>query len=256
MTKTQTIETQIREALAEDFAARARSFYDANPEMIIGIKQGIITVMETATKEEAGKSRSGKEKTLRECMEESANKKILKRYREDVASYDLSRFAQGIANFWMNDKDFYESEFEQRVKKIEGFLKKKKMEVPPEVKSFYESAEKCLTYIQRRDKVVAVLVQKAEEEGIESATSSRAMHAAIKEVFPTADDYSNSGNEVFEIMLKSGNECLNAIVPVKDKDKLSYKHMLEMGSLCLDFYWMAIEADVKVLYPAEGKERK
>jgi hypothetical protein len=222
-------EQQVRIALANEFAKRARDVY-SDSGMVAAIKRDMTETIYGALDE------------LVKAEETSATEAY--RVGQLLASsftgeYTPEKITQQTADLWMRGRNGYEAQFGAifQLAEAEG------EELPEGVKEFYDG---LLKVTERRDNVVNTLVEKAKKDGISKAVNVQTVRAAIRKEFPTAEDYIQGAKDlmgaasqmVYSLskMMEEENGVVGKLMPT----------LMEKGTqLYID---TVIKADVQVLY--------
>ncbi len=225
------IEKQVRIAIGNDFANRAKVVYGAHPAEIAAV---LAAEQEYLGTELSKLVESGH---LSELEASSLKERISKAERENLSIESLT---QRVAMSWMGSS---RREL-QKFKRIIEVAEELEYELPGDLEKQYDA---LVAYFQKRDNVVNTLMEKAKADGIESATSVENIRAAVRAEYATPEEYIQSEtslgkieSELFCIIAKLGVDRMEVFH--SDLNRKTEAEAREMAEKTV------LKADVEAIY--------
>ena len=224
-------EQQIRIAVANDFANRARDVYSSNPGIAAALKQEVYTSI-LPSLDKLVQSGEMNHKDVRE-IQTAISEGVDYGFSTDIA-------VQEVADTWMKSKGNHEYYFGIF---INAFKKETKGNLPDGFQSKYDI---LLQYAGRRDNIINTLVCKVKEKGIQSITNVHIRNAVTKE-FSNAEDYIQSKRKMVDAI-----GCMTSLVMQSEGGKHA-EFYAKLVKIMIDKNMdmqekTALKADVEVLY--------
>lgn len=225
-------EQQIRMAVANDFANRARAVYSSNPGIVAALKQtvdiSIATLLDKLV--QSGEMNHENAMEIQTVISERVN-----------SEFSTDRLTQQIADTWMKSKGNYESLYGMF---INTFKKKVKDKLPDGFQSQYDI---LLQYAERRDNIVNTLVGKVKEKEIQSKLQMPSIRDAVRKEFPNAEDYIQSQRKMMDALGYMTSSVMQSL-EIKNAEHYA-KAIKVMLDKTMDFFEQTVlKADVEVLY--------
>jgi len=224
-------EIQVRTAVANYFTRISQRLYSESPALLAIEKEGMRRDLESTLDELTQEG---------ELSQREATKLSLTIYESLSKVYSPEKRVQEVADFWVKGGDFYRSQFGKIFDVLgdEG-------EATREMKEVYDS---LLQYAKRRDNIVDSLIARAQSEGMDTVTSDEAIKSAVKQEFPTEEDYTSS----FKGMASTATKIMNVLKTLDRRAGGGLDPDRVIGNLVaktMDAYQdTIIKADVKELY--------
>ncbi len=181
----ETIEEQVRKAVANDFANRARDVFRANDGNIAAARDAVCEFFDDQLEMlvETGDADEIAADELREEFEDNM-----------IEDFSAEILTEKIEDLWGDDANSYANDFfEAKFGAVFSFR-----DLPEDYDAQYEIV---IGYVQRRDNIVNALVKKAEEAGIQAITPE-SIRAAVRAEFKTAEDYVESQKAFLDTVLE------------------------------------------------------
>jgi hypothetical protein len=227
-----TIEQEVRKALADDFGKRAWEVF-ADPEKLMSILQETSRAVDEdlTTMVTSGEVPVSHYPRVRRLAQEEVHRRC-----------DSSTVSKDAASFWMNDKTFYEKGLGPSYRLVRIIAADEGWELPEAMDSFYETV---LREAERVDNVVSYIVKRAEGEDLQTATKPDQLYAAVSNQYETAEEFRKAMTDfkdavtafICEIYKQKQGPVVNRKVVA-----VTVRRVIDMTTVPL------IEADSKVIY--------